>query len=60
MGTSMGWTTDEAAKMSTSIGLAGDLASFKNISIDIANNCNICNIYGRNRKFKKKLGIVKD
>jgi hypothetical protein len=33
----MGLTT-EAAKMSTSlVGLAGDLASFKNISIDIAN-----------------------
>jgi hypothetical protein len=37
MGTSMD-STGEASKMSTSlVGLAGDLASFKNISIDIAN-----------------------
>jgi hypothetical protein len=34
----MGLTTGEASKMSTSlVGLAGDLASFKNISNDIAN-----------------------
>jgi hypothetical protein len=34
MGTAMGQTTPEAAKMSTSlVGLAGDLASFKNIGI---------------------------
>ena len=37
MGTSMGLSQKEAAKMSTSlVGLAGDLASFKNIGIDQA------------------------
>lgn len=37
MATGMGLNTDEAAKMSKSLtGLAGDLASFKNVKIDIA------------------------
>jgi hypothetical protein len=38
LGTSLGLTTQEAAKMSMSlVQLAGDLASFKNIKIDVAN-----------------------
>lgn len=37
MATGMGMNTTEASKLSTNLtGLAGDLASFKNISIDIA------------------------
>ena len=37
MATGMGMNTSEASKLSTNLtGLAGDLASFKNISIDVA------------------------
>ena len=37
MATSMGLSTEQAAQMSTTlVGLAGDLASFKNIGIDQA------------------------
>lgn len=37
MSTSMGMTTDQAASMSTNlVGLAGDMASFKNIRQDVA------------------------
>jgi hypothetical protein len=58
MGTSMGLTTGQAAKMSTSlVGLAGDLASFKNISIDIANTA-ISAIFTGETESLKKLGIV--
>jgi hypothetical protein len=58
MGTSMGLPTAEAAKMSTSlVGLAGDLASFKNISIDIANTA-IGAIFTGETESLKKLGIV--
>ena len=58
MGTSMGLTTGQAAKMSTSlVGLAGDLASFKNISIDIANTA-ISSIFTGETESLKKLGIV--
>jgi hypothetical protein len=58
IGTSMGLTTGEAAKMSTSlVGLAGDLASFKNISIDIANTA-ISAIFTGETESLKKLGIV--
>lgn len=58
MGTAMGLTTGEAAKMSTSlVGLAGDLASFKNISIDIANTA-ISAIFTGETESLKKLGIV--
>ncbi len=58
MGTSMGLTTGQAAKMSTSlVGLAGDLASFKNISIDIANTA-ISAIFSGETESLKKLGIV--
>jgi len=58
MGTSMGLTNGQAAKMSTSlVGLAGDLASFKNISIDIANTA-ISAIFTGETESLKKLGIV--
>jgi hypothetical protein len=58
MGTSMGLTTGQAAKMSTSlVGLAGDLASFKNISIDVANTA-ISAIFTGETESLKKLGIV--
>lgn len=58
MGTSMGLTTSEAAKMSTSlVGLAGDLASFKNISVDIANTA-ISAIFTGETESLKKMGIV--
>lgn len=58
MGTSMGLTTGQAAKMSTSlVGLAGDLSSFKNISIDVANTA-ISAIFTGETESLKKLGIV--
>jgi hypothetical protein len=58
MGTSMGLPTSQAAKMSTSlVGLAGDLASFKNISIDVANTA-LTGIFSGETESLKKLGIV--
>lgn len=58
MATSMGLSTDEAAKMSTSlVGLAGDLASFKNIGIDEANTA-LTAIFTGETESLKKLGIV--
>lgn len=58
MGTSMGLTTDKAAKMSTSlVGLAGDIASFKNIGIDQANTA-LASIFTGETESLKKLGIV--
>ena len=58
MGTSMGLTTSQAAKMSTSlVGLAGDLASFKNIGIDQANTA-ISSVFTGETESLKKLGIV--
>jgi hypothetical protein len=58
MGTSLGLTTSQAAKMSTSlVGLAGDLASFKNISIDVANT-GLTGIFTGETESLKKLGIV--
>lgn len=58
MGTSLGLTRGEAAKMSTSlVGLAGDLSSFKNISIDIANTA-LSGIFTGETESLKKLGIV--
>lgn len=58
MATGMGLTTGEAAKMSTSlVGLAGDLASFKNISIDIANTA-LTSIFSGETESLKKLGII--
>lgn len=58
MGTSMGLTTSQAAKMSTSlVGLAGDLASFKNIGIDQANTA-LASVFTGETESLKKLGIV--
>ncbi len=58
MATSMGLPVSQAAKMSTSlVGLAGDLASFKNISIDIANTA-VTAIFSGETESLKKLGIV--
>lgn len=58
MSTSMGLPTSQAAKMSTSlVGLAGDLASFKNISIDVANTA-LTGVFSGETESLKKLGIV--
>jgi hypothetical protein len=58
MATSLGLNTNQASKMSTSlVGLAGDLASFKNISIDIANTA-LSSIFTGETESLKKLGIV--
>lgn len=58
MGTSLGLTTGQAAKMATSlVGLAGDLSSFKNISIEVANT-GLSGIFTGETESLKKLGIV--
>lgn len=58
MGTSMGLTTSEASKMSTSlVGLAGDLASFKNVQIDIAKTA-LAGIFTGETESLKQLGYV--
>ena len=58
MGTSMGLTQKQAAGMSTSlVGLAGDLASFKNIRIDVAQTA-LASIFTGETESLKKLGIV--
>jgi len=58
MGTSMGFTTDKAAKMSMSlVGLAADLASFKNIGIEQAQT-SLAGIFTGETESLKKLGIV--
>lgn len=58
MATSMGMSDDAAASMSTSLtGLAGDLASFKNISQDQAMNA-LQGIFTGQTKALKGLGIV--
>lgn len=58
MATGLGLNTDKAAAMSKSlVGLAGDLASFKNISIDIANTA-LTSIFTGETESLKKLGIV--
>jgi hypothetical protein len=58
MSTSMGLTTDVAEEMSTSlVGLAGDLASFKNIRIEQAQTA-LASIYTGETESLKKLGIV--
>ncbi|MNQ94459.1 hypothetical protein D3C85_1099770 [compost metagenome] len=58
MGTAMGLTTQQAAKMSTElVGLAGDLSSFKNIGIDQANTA-LAAIFTGETESLKKLGIV--
>lgn len=58
MGTSMGIPQVAAAKMSTSlVGLAGDLASFKNIGIDQAQTA-LAGIFTGETESLKRLGVV--
>jgi hypothetical protein len=58
MGTSMGIPTEMAAKMSTSlVGLTADLASFKNVSNDIASNA-LKGIFTGEGESLKSLGII--
>lgn len=58
MATSMGLTTDAAAKMSTElVGRAGDLASFKNIRIDVAQTA-LKSIFTGETESLKTLGVV--
>lgn len=58
MGTSMGLTQEKAAKLSTNMaGLAGDLASFKNISVDEAQTA-LEGVFTGETESLKKLGIV--
>lgn len=58
MSTSMGLTTREAAKMSTSlVGLAGDLASFKNINIEEVTTA-LAGVFTGETESLKRLGIV--
>ena len=58
MGTSMGLTQKQAAGMSTSlVGLAGDLSSFKNIRIDVAQTA-LASIFTGETESLKKLGVV--
>ena len=58
MGTAMGQTTQEAADMSmTLVGLAGDLASFKNIQIGVAQTA-LKGIFTGETEALKNLGIV--
>ena len=58
MATSMGFTTNKAASMSTSlVGLAADLASFKNIQIDVAQTA-LAGVFTGETESLKRLGIV--
>lgn len=58
MGTAMGQSTGEASKMSTSlVGLAGDLASFKNIGIDQAQDA-LKGIFTGEGESLKSLGVI--
>jgi hypothetical protein len=58
MSTSMGLTTNEAANMSTSlVGLAGDLASFKNINIEEVTTA-LSSVFTGETESLKRLGIV--
>lgn len=58
MATSMGLTGPAAAKMSTSLaGLAGDLASFKNVSIDQAMTA-LNGVFTGETESLKQLGVV--
>lgn len=58
MATALGLPVDKAANMSKSlVGLAGDLASFKNISTDIANTA-LSGIFTGETESLKKLGVV--
>lgn len=58
MGTSMGLIPKEAASMSTGlVGLAGDLASFKNVQLDVAQTA-LAGIFTGETESLKKLGII--
>jgi len=58
MATSMGISTDAAADMSTNlVGLAGDLSSFKNIQLEVANTA-LKSIFTGETESLKALGIV--
>lgn len=58
MSTSMGLNTQQAADMSMKlVGLAGDLASFKNISIEVANTA-LNGVFTGETESLKQLGIV--
>lgn len=58
MATSMGLNTQQASKMSTElVGLAGDLASFKNIGIDEATTA-LNGVFTGETESLKRLGIV--
>jgi hypothetical protein len=58
MATNMGINTQEAANMSTAlVGLGGDLASFKNVRIDVAQNA-LKSIFTGETETLKNLGIV--
>ena len=58
MATSMGLSTGEAAKMSTQlVGLAGDLASFKNINIEQATTA-LAAVFTGETESLKRLGVV--
>ena len=58
MATSMGLSTDESAKLSTSlVGLAGDLASFKNIDIKEATTA-LNGIFTGETESLKRLGVI--
>jgi hypothetical protein len=58
MATSMGLSTDESAKLSTSlVGLAGDLSSFKNIDIKEATTA-LNGIFTGETESLKRLGVI--
>jgi phage-related protein len=58
MGTAMGQSTGEASKMSSSlVGLAGDLASFKNIGIEQAQDA-LKGIFTGEGESLKSLGVI--
>jgi len=58
MGTSIGLTDKEAANMSTTlVGLVGDLASFKNISQDVAKTA-LASVFTGETESLKKLGVI--
>lgn len=58
MGTAMGFTQQQAAKMGEAlVGRAGDLSSFKNISTDVAKNA-LTGIFSGETESLKQLGVI--
>ena len=58
MATSMGLTTDSSASMATQlVGLAGDLSSFKNIQVEVAQTA-LAGIFTGETESLKRLGVV--